>query len=136
MVTAMSLGPLLRAPRQRAASIINAVESGPPDTASTNAGNSARSEKSALASAIETGLASCVGMLVSGNRDPLVGVTPLAMHALLFRGDAALHASRGARVFALDFGERRAGRFLLLHGGERLAETQQRIGRLVRLLIF
>jgi hypothetical protein len=41
-VTAISfgkfLGPLLRALRQRATSTISAVESGPPETASTSAG--------------------------------------------------------------------------------------------------
>src|SRR6185312_13124239 len=115
MVTARSPGPSLRAARQRAASSSSAVESGPPETASTSAGNLARSEKSAFASAAETGAVS-------------------AVRTLLFLGDAALHVGGGLRIFAADLGERGAGGFLLVHGGERLAEPQQRLRRLAAVL--
>src|SRR6185437_17021686 len=138
MVTATSLGPVLRAARQRAISIISAVESGPPDTASSKTGKSERSEKSAFASDTETGKDFSVGMILSGNRFPPSGIMPYisAAHALLFLRDAALHAGRRLGIFAADFRQRGAGGFLLMHGGERLAEPQQRIRRLAGVLVF
>src|SRR6266404_5892837 len=107
----MSAGPRLRPARQRAASTSSAVESGPPETARTRTGAVLRPANSVFASATETGAAS-------------------AADTLLFPINALLHAHRRARIFARDLGERRAGRFLLAQGRERLAEAEQRIGRL------
>src|SRR5216684_794478 len=107
MVTARSFGPCFNARCQRAASISSAVESGPPDTARTRTGRCARGPNSVLASADETGAA------VS------------AADTLLFPLDALLQAGRCAGKLARNFGERRAGRFLLAQRGERLAEAEQ-----------
>src|SRR5262249_15324520 len=109
-VTAMSFGPRLRARRQRAASTISAVESGPPETAATRVGAGATGSTSVFASAAEPGAVSS------------------ATDTLLFSLDALLHARRCARVLAQDLAERRAGRLLLAERGERLSEAQQRIG--------
>src|SRR5665213_2650333 len=144
MVTASSAGLPFSASRQRVASTINAVESGPPETASTSAGKCSRSEKSDLASAAETGEDSCVGMIFFRKPVPTLGSGPrasfsdhiLAVCALLFLGDAAFHARRGAREFAADLGQRCAGRFLLMQRGERLPEPQQRGRRLAGVLEF
>src|SRR5262245_63790642 len=108
----MSVGPCLSAARQRAASTSSAVESGPPDTAITRAPAERRSSNRVLASAAETGSASS------------------AADTLLFPVDALLHADRRARIFAQDLAERCTGGLLLAHGGERLAEPEQRVGRL------
>src|SRR5258708_37252867 len=99
MVTARSFGPRLSAVRQRAARKSRAVESGPPDTASTRAGASARSANRTFASDAETAPAS-------------------AAHTLLFPLDALLHGDRGVRIFTADLSESRAGRLLLPHRGE------------------
>src|ERR1035441_10496982 len=148
MVTAISfgkfLGPLLRALRQRAASTISAVESGPPETASTSAGKWSRSEKSDLASVAETGAAFCVGMIFIRKPVPSIESSPracfsdhtLAVRTLLFLRDAAFRGSRGARKFAPDFGQRGAGRFLLIERVERLSEPQQGVRRLAGVLEF
>src|SRR5579885_765146 len=114
---ATSFGPLLSALRQRAASHSSAVESGPPETASTSTGNCSRPEKSCLASDCETDDASAVA-------------------TLLFLGDVALHLRRGLRIFASDLGERGAGRLLLMQRRERLAEAQKRLRRLAGVLVF
>src|SRR5215475_2993308 len=107
----MSAGPRLSAARQRAARTRSAVESGPPETARTRAAAGRRSSNSVLASAPETGSASS------------------AVDTLLFPVDPLLHADRSARIFAQDFAERCAGGLFLTHGGERLAEPEQRVGR-------
>src|SRR5882672_5872211 len=112
MVTAISFGPLLRALRQRVASISSAVESGPPDTARTSAETWTREPNNVFASAAETGAASS------------------AADTLLFSLDTLLHARRRARKLAHDFAERRAGRFLLAELRKRLPKAKQRIGRL------
>src|ERR1700722_13260252 len=109
MVTAISFGARLSRFAQRAASTSSAVESGPPDTASTRPGKSSRPRNSAFASPSATA-ASAVG-------------------TLLFPVDALLHAQRGARIFAQHFAERGAGRFLFAERRKRHAELQQRIGR-------
>src|SRR5581483_3746552 len=114
---ATSFGPLLSALRQRAASHSSAVESGPPETASTSTGNCSRPEKSCLASDCETDDASAVA-------------------TLLFLGDVALHLRRGLRIFASDLGERGAGRLLLMQRRERLAEAQKRLRRLAGVRVF
>src|SRR5580693_5366488 len=109
MVTATSFGARLSRFAQRAASTSSAVESGPPETASTRPGKSSRPRNSAFASPSATA-ASAVG-------------------TLLFPIDALLHAHRGARVFAQYLAQRGAGGFLLAERRERHAEPQQRIGR-------
>src|SRR5262245_15755331 len=111
-VTATSFGPLLRALHQRAASTSSAVESGPPEIARISEAARASGSNSAFASAAETGVASS------------------AARTLLLALDALLHARGCARKFSQDLAERRAGRLLLAERGERLPETQQRIGRL------
>lgn len=70
MVTATSFGFVLSASRQRAASSINAVESGPPDTARTSAGHACNPEKSAMASAAEIAVDFWVGMIATESRLP------------------------------------------------------------------
>src|SRR3954470_771881 len=110
MVTASNRGPLFSAVRQRAASTSSAVESGPPETARTRAGALTKSANRDFASAAETGAASAAG-------------------TLLFPVDALLHSDRGPRIFSQHFAERGAGGFLLAQGRERLAKTQQRLGR-------
>src|ERR1700730_5263256 len=109
MVTATSFGARLSRFAQRAASTRSAVESGPPDTASTRPGKSSRQRNSALASPSATA-ASAVG-------------------TLLFPVDALLHAHRGARIFAQHLAQRGAGRFLFAERRQRHAEPQQRIRR-------
>src|SRR5580692_10183851 len=109
MVTAMSFGARLSRFAQRAASTKSAVESGPPDTASTRPGKSSRPRNSAFASPSPT--------------------LPSAVGTLLFPVDALLHAHRGARIFAQHLAERSAGRFLFAERRKRHAEPQQRIGR-------
>src|SRR5690242_20735423 len=104
----MSLGPRRWRLRQRAISHISAVESGPPDTASTSAGWSIRSVKRTSASASSTA----------------------AVDTLLFALDRRLHVLRGTGKFLGHLGERHAGEIALLERGERLAEPQQRIGLL------
>src|SRR5882672_8119978 len=118
MVTAISFGPLLRALRQRVASISSAVESGPPDTARTSAETWTREPNNVLASAAETGAASS------------------AADTLLFSLDTLLHARRRAREFAHDLAERRTGRLLLAELRERLPKSKQGIGRLGGGLVF
>src|SRR6187401_4324 len=96
---------------------MSAVESGPPETASTRTGKDCSPEKSDFASDAETAFAS-------------------AVRTLLFLRDPALHAGRGARKFAPNLGERGASRLFLVHRRERLAKAQQRVRRFTRLLVF
>src|SRR5438105_2700843 len=118
MVTASNRGPVRRARRQRAASHMSAVESAPPDTASTRAEASASGSNSVLASAAETGAASS------------------AAGTLLFSLDPLFHASRRAWKLARDFRERGAGRLFLAERRQRLPEAKERIGRLGARLVF
>src|SRR5580693_605825 len=116
MVTAMSFGARLSRFAQRAASTRRAVESGPPDTASTRPGKSSRPRNSAFASPSPT--------------------LPSAVGTLLFPVDALLHAHRSARIFAQHLAERSTGRFLFAERRERHAEPQQRIGGARRGVVF
>src|SRR5580700_5283405 len=116
MVTAMSFGARLSRFAQRAASTSSAVESGPPDTASTRPGKSSRPRNSALASPSAT--------------------LPSAVGTLLFPIDALLHAQRGARIFAQHLAERGTGGFFLAERRKRHAEPQQRVGRPRGVLVF
>src|SRR6266851_4878088 len=59
-----------------------------------------------------------------------------AVDTLLFPLDRRLHVLSGAGIFASDFGERRAGELLFLQGRERLAEPQERVGRLGARIVF
>src|SRR4029453_3361044 len=108
MVTAMSLGPAFSRPRHCDASHSSAVESGPPDTASTTAPALFRSENSLAASADEIGEPS------RGSFAPPSRGMALPAVLLLLAIDALLHAARRARIFAGDLAEGGAGRFLLL----------------------
>src|SRR5690242_16228075 len=115
-VTATNFGLVLSESRHCAARIMSAVESGPPDTASTRTGKDCRSEKSDLASDAETAFAS-------------------AVRTLLFLRDPALHAGGGAWKFAPNLGKRGAGCLILVHRRERLSKAQERVRRLARLLV-
>src|SRR5215208_2027754 len=114
-VTARSFGPRLCALRQRAARKSSAVESGPPETASTAAGAETRSSNRSLASAAESGRSSSARS---------------AADTLLFRCHVLFHVCGSAGVFAADFTPGRAGGFLFAQGGERLPKPQQRLRRL------
>src|SRR5215831_18255444 len=120
MVMARSFGlrPLLffNACAQRAAKSKSAMESEPPETARTSPRRFSRPEKSASASASRTAWS--------------------AAATLLFSFDGLFDASRDVRIFAQDFSERGAGRLLLAQGGERLAESQQRLRRPRRGFVF
>src|SRR5262245_10573705 len=108
----MSFGPRLMRLRQRAASSSSALESGPPETARTSAGADWRPANSVSASL------------------EVIGSVRSAAGTLLGRRHALLHAARGLGIFAADLAERGAGRLALAERGERLAEPQQRVGRL------
>src|SRR4029078_5151252 len=95
---------------------MSAVESGPPETASTRTGKDCSPEKSDVISDAETAFAS-------------------AVRTLLFLGDPALHAGAAARDFAPTLAERGACRLFLVHRGQRLTKAQQCVGRLARLLV-
>src|ERR1041385_137970 len=108
---AISFGLVLSVCRQRAASTMSAVESGPPETASISAGNLSRPAKSDLASDCERGEASAVA-------------------TLLFLRHVVLHLRGRLRILAADLSQGRAGRLLLVQRAQRLTETQQRLRRL------
>src|SRR5882724_9362666 len=101
MVTARISGPCASAARHRAAMTSRAVESGPPDTASTTEGTLTRSASSSAASPSATAAAS-------------------AMSTLLFPVDALLHVHRGARILATDFAQSGTSQLLLAERRERL----------------
>src|SRR5579859_1768192 len=107
MVTASNRGGFFSRFAQRAASSNSAVESGPPETATTKPGKSSRPRNSASNSWSPTA-ASAVGTLL------------FPLHVLL-------HGKRRARIFAHHFAERSTGGFLLAERRQRLAEPQQRI---------
>ena len=111
-VTATSFGPRLSALRQRAASQSSAVESGPPETARSRTGMSAKKPRSSLASAAET------GRLVSSG------------HASAPARRPASRCSTRADICGSTSAKRRAGHLLLLERRQRLAEPQQRVRRL------
>src|SRR5712692_819489 len=94
----------------------NAVESGPPETASTRAGSAVRSANNASASASPT--------------------ASLTAGTLLFPLDRLLDGRLGARIFAAHVAEGHAREFSLVHGSKRLAEPQQRFGRFGAGFIF
>src|SRR5262249_14248796 len=114
-VTATSLGPRRKPARQCAARTSSAVESGPPDTASTRRGDGARSPKRAAASAGEPGSAA--------------GTLLFLLHALP-------HGGPGAGILASPLQEGGASRLLLLQGGQRLPEPHQGFGGLARFLVL
>src|SRR4029079_14394578 len=115
-VTATSSGLVSSESRHCAAMTMSAVESGPPETASTRTGKDCSPEKSDVTSDAETALAS-------------------AVRTLLFLRDPALHAGGGARECAVKLGERGARRLFLVHRRERLTKPQQRVRRLSRSLV-
>src|SRR5207245_15111 len=71
-VTAMSFGPRLSAPRQRAINSNSAVESGPPETARTRPETQASGANNAFASAAESGAASSAADTLLFSLDPLL----------------------------------------------------------------
>src|SRR5271154_804109 len=98
MVTARSFGARLNRFAQRAANTRSAVESGPPETASTSPRKSSRPENSAFASSSRTACS--------------------AVDTLLFPVDGLLHIRRGTRILAQDLAERGASRLLLAQSRE------------------
>src|SRR5690348_11224856 len=116
MVTASNRGAFFARFAQRAASSKSAVESGPPDTATTKPGKSSKPRNSALNSSSPTA-ASAVGTLL------------FPLHVLL-------HRKRSARIFAHHLAERSARGLLLAERRQRLSEPQQRIRRASRGLVF
>src|SRR5437660_2743415 len=114
----MSFGGFSHSSRQRAAKSMSAVESGPPETARINTGKLSSALKSLFASAAAIGAAS------------------LATDSFLLTVDALLYRDCCARVFAPDLGERGAGGLLLAQRSERLAEAQERVGRLGGRFVF
>src|ERR1700730_636640 len=130
----MSRGPRLKPRRQRAASHISAIESGPPDTARTIAGARFQSANRRLASCAEIGELSSSGMAFGNpvsSSDQLRHFA-LALYPLLLTVDGCFDAARGARIFPRHFAECRTGGLLLLQRRQRLSEPQQRVGRFGR----
>src|SRR5450631_837445 len=123
----MRRGPRARARRQRAASHINAIESGPPETARTIAGAAFQSANRPFASCAEIGEWSSSGMAF-GNpvsaSDQFRGHA-LALNPLLFTIHGGFDATRGAGIFSRHLAKRGTGGLLLLQGGQRLSEPQQ-----------
>src|SRR6266702_631001 len=137
MVTATSSGPRASARRQRAASHIRAMESGPPETASTIAGAAFQSANRSFAWLTEIAEWSSSGMgptiAFSTEACPALSQpkqSGSALYPLLLAVDGGLHAARGTRIFPRHFAESGAGGFLFLQRRQRLAEPQQGIRRL------
>src|SRR6266540_6214368 len=117
-VTAISFGPFFSRARQPAINSRRAVESGPPDTASTRLGLFRRSANNVAASAWETGSARS------------------AADTLLFPLDVLLHAAGCPRIFPIKLAQGRASCLALAERRERLPEPQQRFRRFAALLEF
>src|SRR4051794_17948832 len=117
MVTATSRGGEPRVSRQRAASSIRAVESGPPETARRRPGSGARSANRALASPAKTGKALTAG-------------------SFLFAFGALFNIGGGARKLASHFAEGGAGGLLFAQRRQGFAQSQQRIGAFGRGFVF
>src|ERR1700676_878171 len=101
----MRRGPRARARRQRAASHISAIESGPPETASTIAGAAFQSANRRFASCAEIGAWSSSGMAFGNpvsSSDELRHFA-LALNPLLLAVDGGFDAPRGAWVFPRHF---------------------------------
>src|SRR3954452_13919709 len=109
MVTARSASSLFRERRHRPARYSSAVESGPPETASTSARACATVRNRTLASAAEIGRAAS------------------AADTLLFSVHSLFYRRRSAGKLARDLAQRCAGGFFLAQGGKGLPEPQERI---------
>src|SRR6185312_17540096 len=131
----MSLGPRASPARQRAASSMRAVESGPPDTASSTAGSASRSWNSAAASAGVILELCSEGMTGRDDGSRAARRQSAVLFLQLLRG-RALHARRGVRIFASDLRERCASRLFLMQRRERLAEPEQSVRRLAAVLML
>src|SRR5579871_4948096 len=107
IVTATRRGDGRSFARQRAMRWSSAVESGPPETATTRAGSAARSANRTSASASLT--------------------APSTPRTLQFPLDSLFDARLCARIFPAHVGEGHAGKFLLVQRRQRLAEPQQRV---------
>src|SRR5216684_8544300 len=122
----MRRGPRAKVRRQRAASHINAIESGPPETARTIAGTAFQSANSRFASCAEIGESSsgmAFGNPVSAS-DQFRGHA-LALNPLLFTIHGRFDAARGAGIFPRHLAKRSTGGLPLLQGRQRLSEPQQ-----------
>src|SRR3954452_23360439 len=145
-------GPRAKARRQRAASHISAIESGPPDTARTIAGADFQSANRRFAALAEIGECSLSVRMISLQDCSHAGVKPedmrlpdqaasslestLALDPLLLTVDRRFDAGGGARIFPHHLAKRRAGRLLLFQSRQRLSEPQQGVGRLARFVEF
>src|SRR5215471_9670221 len=116
MVTATSFGGCLSRFAQRAASTSSAVESAPPETARMRPREFSNPKNNAPASSSRR----------AGS----------AVRALLLTVDALLHVERSARIFPQHLAERGASGFFFAQCSERLAQPQQRVRRLRRVLVF
>src|SRR6266478_2054669 len=123
-------GPRAKARRQRAASHISAIESGPPETARTIAGTPLQSANRRFASRAEIGELSSLGMAFGNlvSTSDQVRQHSLALNPLLLAVHGLFDAARGARIFPRHLAERRTGGFLLFQGRQRLSEPQQGVG--------
>src|ERR1019366_2077317 len=154
----MRRGPRARARRQRAASHISAIESGPPDTARTIAGAAFQSANRRLTSCAEIGELSssdmaspavveaclsaaviqaqchpraCTAMHYLGSID-----AALALNPLLLTVHSRFDAAGGAGIFPRHLAERRAGGLLLFQGRQRLSQPQQCVRAFRRFIEF
>src|ERR1700704_1862088 len=140
----MRRGPRAKARRQRAASHINAIESGPPETARTIAGAAFQSANRRFAFCAEIGeWSSSVRMthcktahtLRSSPRLTLTDHA-LTLDPLLLTVHGRFNAARGARIFPCHLAERGTGGLLLLQGRKRLSEPQQGVRSFRRFIEF
>src|SRR5450432_4080481 len=134
----MRRGPRAKVRRQRAASHINAIESGPPETARTIAGAAFQSANRRFASVAEIGEWSSSGMAFGNpvSSSDQLRQFALALNPFLLTVDGGFDAARGAGIFPVHFAERRTGGLLFLQSRQRLTEPQQRVGRLCRFIEF
>src|SRR5438067_12386042 len=131
-------GPRAKARRQRAASHISAIESGPPETARMIAGADLQSENRRFAALAEIGECSLsVRMISLQDRSHAAGKpmdmrlrieqaassidTALALDPLLLAVDRRFDPAGGARIFSQHLAKRRAGGLLPTRGRLRRA---------------
>src|SRR5487761_2617423 len=108
----MRRGPRTSARRQRAASHISAIESGPPETARMTAGAAFQAANRRFACCAEIGELSSSGMVPPGHRERRrypAREHALALNPLLLTVYSRLDATGGMRIFPRLFAERRAG---------------------------
>src|SRR5690242_20162733 len=126
MVTAIRRGPRAKARRQRAASHIRAVESGPPETARTIAGAAFQAPNNCFASLAEIGVwFSSSRMILLQDRqrrrvkpEPISKGSCLALDPLLLAIDRGFDTARSARIFPRHLAKSGASGFLFFQRGQ------------------